>query len=198
MPSRRIEVCGGIASGKTTLATLLLQRGIRPVLEDYRTNPFWEQFNLSPKSVAFETELTFLLQHFHQMRSSISGIGVHDTSTLQDIAYADVNLSGKEYQLFRAVHQYVSFQLGEPKLIVELRCPAEVLMQRIARRKRLQERALEIGYIEKLNHAIARRAALMRGRSRVLTIDSDKIDFANDPSGIVLVSDLVQKALEQE
>ena len=66
----RIEICGGIASGKTTLANLLARSNIDPILEDFQTNLFWRAFYADPAGTAFETEITFLLQHYHQIKTA--------------------------------------------------------------------------------------------------------------------------------
>jgi deoxyadenosine/deoxycytidine kinase len=70
MPTKvlHIEVCGGIASGKTTFAGLMTRIGLKPVFEEFRTNPFWQAFYFDPAKYAFETEITFMLQHYHQIK----------------------------------------------------------------------------------------------------------------------------------
>ena len=65
----RIEICGGIASGKTSLAKLLEEHTIGTVIyEDFKVNPFWEAFYNNPGEYIFETELTFTLQHYHEIK----------------------------------------------------------------------------------------------------------------------------------
>ncbi|HRP37690.1 MAG TPA: deoxynucleoside kinase, partial [Candidatus Dojkabacteria bacterium] len=49
---QRIEICGGIASGKTTLANLLARLDIEPILENFQTNPFWQAFYNDPAGTA--------------------------------------------------------------------------------------------------------------------------------------------------
>ena len=51
----RIEICGGIASGKTTFAVLLNSLGYDPVYENFQSNPFWEAFYTVPEKYNFET-----------------------------------------------------------------------------------------------------------------------------------------------
>lgn len=65
----RIEICGGIASGKTTLAKLLEENGIgKAIYENFEKNPFWEAFYKNPSKYAFETEIAFTLQHYHEIK----------------------------------------------------------------------------------------------------------------------------------
>src|SRR5262245_59019820 len=92
---QRIEIAGGIASGKTTLARLLGQSGrIKAVHEQFRKNPFFEAFYRDPAGTAFETELTFLLQHYHLQRKAMRLDGSYcvDFSAVLDHAYACVTL----------------------------------------------------------------------------------------------------------
>jgi deoxyadenosine/deoxycytidine kinase len=58
---KRIEIAGGIASGKTTLARLLRKVGLQAIHEQFRKNPFFTAFYEDPGYTAFETEITFLL-----------------------------------------------------------------------------------------------------------------------------------------
>src|SRR5207302_1694437 len=67
----RIEICGGIASGKTTFASLFEQQA-KIIYEDFQAVPFWQDFYAAPAEHAFETELSFLLQHYHQVKRAQS------------------------------------------------------------------------------------------------------------------------------
>lgn len=67
----RVEFCGGIASGKTTLTKLLQIENLTSVFEDFGKNPFYRAFYHDPVGTAFETELTFLSQHYHLEKSVI-------------------------------------------------------------------------------------------------------------------------------
>jgi deoxyadenosine/deoxycytidine kinase len=71
MGTRRIEICGGIAAGKTTLCQNLQRSLGRAEFEDFTKNPFWARFYEEPDSYAFETEMTFLLLHYSQIKTAI-------------------------------------------------------------------------------------------------------------------------------
>lgn len=194
--ARRIEICGGIASGKTTLASALQDANLECHLEDYRANPFWEEFCKTPVVLAFETEISFLMQHYWQMRKPEVMAVVHDTSLIQDIAYADVNLAGRELALFRELHAYVSESLGPPKLVVHLICPANGLLRRIIARRRQEEQSLKLDYLERLNEAIAERVRRAATSMRVLSIDSAALDFASNATDRRRAIELVHEAID--
>ena len=120
--SMRIEVCGGIASGKTTFASLLSQLGFDPIYESFQSNPFWEAFYTVPVKYNFETEVCFMLQHYHQIkRQDPKGKKLAcDYSFLLDIAYAQMGLKGSKLKAFMTVYEEIAKELvDEAKLKLE-------------------------------------------------------------------------------
>jgi len=175
----RIEICGGIASGKTTLARLLRRAGFAPVLEEFRRNPFLGAFYANPTRYAIETELSFLLQHFHAIKKAASSrLGACDFSLVLDHAYAKVTLSAKEERQFERLLRWLVDQIGEAPLFVHLMCPPSVELARIRRRGRVRERGISIRYLADINEALA--DLLRPVRSNVLVLDSHKLNFAGD------------------
>lgn len=180
----RIEICGGIASGKTTLCKLVATAGYQSILENFHHNPFWSEFYRKPKVFAFETEITFLLQHYSQTKIAASKFAraVCDFAFLQDYAYAGINLEGAQLAVFHAVYGQVLDEISPPKLVIHLVCPAEEQLVRIRRRARPEESFIEPDYLEKLNRTIANGAMQFRAKAPILPIDSAANDFANDPA----------------
>ena len=181
--SKRVEICGGIASGKTTLAGVLDTVKSEATFEDFQSNPFWKLFYADPARYAFETEVTFLLQHFNQIKIATDrgGLFACDFSFLLDLGYADVNLSGGQYETFLAVYQEVQRSLSKPALVVHLRCGAHEELARIRGRRRPEERAIDTEYLSAINAVVERRVAEVADEVSVLDIDSERNDFANDP-----------------
>lgn len=180
----RIELCGGIASGKTTLAEALSVNGFRTTFEQFRENPFWRLFYERPKRFAFETEVTFLLQHYVQIKlaSEADGVYVIDSSIIQDKSYADLNLSHSEFEAFIDVCNVVERTIRTPPMLVHLTCPALRLLQRVKDRGRPEEAGISVDYLQQLNDAIGARINELPNQTKVLEIDSYKNDFAHDPS----------------
>ena len=120
----RIEICGGIASGKTTLAKLLSETGVESVLEDFSKNPFWELFYLNPGKYIFETEVTFTLQHYHEIKNAQEKYSrfICDFSSIIDLAYAKIGLEGNKLNIFESIYEEVISDIGQPYLIIYLRC----------------------------------------------------------------------------
>jgi len=193
----RFEIAGGIASGKTTLAKLLGLELENLSLEDFRSNPFWAKFYRDPKRYAFETEVTFHLQHYSQfLDAECSGRRtVCDTSLLLDLAYADVNLTGSKYETFLRVYQEVQASLQPPLAIVFLQCSPEEELRRVIERARSEEASVPLEYLSALNQALKRRVDEVRDRIKVIELDSEQLDFANIDSEKKKAKEVVLQAI---
>jgi deoxyguanosine kinase len=181
----RVEICGNIASGKTTLCQVLSKRKFLPIFEDFQTNPFFEDFYNDPIAYSFETEITFLLQHYHQIKKNkINTPILCDYSLLLDMAYADVNLSGNRLKVFFDVVEELQHEIGLPERIIHLVCPENVLLQRIIDRNREAETSITIDYLKALSKAISARIKNISKQTLVTTIDSHAINFTSGIGGI--------------
>lgn len=176
-----IEICGGIASGKTTLAIRLKELGFAVCFEDFQKNPFWEDFYHSPHEFAFETELTFTLQHYSLIKKARPQIWTcHDFSLVQDIAYADINLVQNKHKLFLAVAAELRKDIGYPNILVCLNCDEKNQMERIRARNRKPEQGISFDYLASLNDAIQNRVHQLEDNLHVITIDSSRFNFQTE------------------
>lgn len=179
----RIEICGNIAAGKTTLCDVLSARGASPIYENFKENPFWEVFYANPRLYAFETELTFMLQHYSAMKGcSGSSIYVCDYSLVLDLAYADVNLSGARLKLFERLADELEGEVGPPDLLIRLTCPEEVLLERIHNRAREAETTISLEYLQDIDRALSRRVANLS--VPVVFIDSHVCNYTVSSEGV--------------
>jgi deoxyadenosine/deoxycytidine kinase len=191
----RIEIIGNIASGKTTLANVLSNR-YESIFENFRANPFWEKFYECPDRYNFETEITFTLQHYHQIKLALAGGAdfVCDFSLLLDQSYADVTLSGTRYGTYIQVVKELEKEIGPPDTIVHLTCPEQRLMQRIQQRGRDTEKSITISYLRNLTSKINRELDKVSGAIRIIYIDSDCLDYANIQEDQKAVISVVESA----
>ena len=179
--SKRIEVCGGIAAGKTTFASLMKKINLNIIYEDFKKNPFWKAFYRNPGIYIFETEITFLLQHYHQIKDGIeSGKKfLCDFSFLLDLAYAKIGLTGTKLKAFECVYDEILNEVASPPLIVYLPCDAKTELERIRKRARDEESSINIDFLDSLNKALHKEVEKHQDTTPVITIDSGKKDFAN-------------------
>lgn len=181
----RIEICGNIASGKTTLCNGMSQKGYKSIYEEFHKNPFFDDFYEDPVAYSFETEVTFLLQHYNLIKKQkAESLLVTDYSLLLDMAYADVNLFGDKQKIFFEIVEELQKEIGLPTKIIHLVCPEEVLLKRIIRRSRDAETSITIDYLDSLSKAISLRVKDFAKQLPVITIDSNAVNFTSGIDGI--------------
>jgi deoxyguanosine kinase len=181
----RMEITGGIASGKTTFALLAEDICTEVILEDFRQNPFWEAFYANPGKYIFETEIAFSLLHYHQIKKQIekpSRIIACDFSFSLDLAYGRIGLKGSQLDALERVCSEIYTELGLPGLLVHLKCDAETELARIRKRGRAEESLINLEFLDRLNEAVEKEISLLRPKCPIMTIDSSAKDFANDES----------------
>ena len=176
----RIEIAGCIASGKTTLVGTLADCSIKGIYEDHTINPFWETFYTDPSSCAFETEISFLLQHYHfakQATASTEGVFLLDHSFELDMAYAEIGLEGSRKAVFASIYREIRSEIGLPRALVFITCSAEKALERIRARGRSIENNITLEFLTDLQRELERRVVAIAGSVPVVTIDSETTDF---------------------
>jgi deoxyguanosine kinase len=178
----RVEICGGIASGKTTLATVMQSAGHHTVFENFKLNPFIEKFYSDPEFYSFETEISFLLQHYSQIKTEArQAKGFFcDYSLLLDSSYAEVTLTPSHLKIFQDVYETVVSEILSSNLIIHLRCSAETQLDRIRQRNRSMESGITTQYLDLLNRRVDSAVKVEHPQCRILEIDSQALDFAHD------------------
>ncbi len=158
--------------------------GAASVFESFAANPFFEIFYSNPVRYAFETEVTYMLQHYSSIADAASikqSLVVADFSMALDLAYARVTLSPDDLKIFEQVYDHAVAKIGPPDLLIKLDCAPEVELARIRARARPAEKPIELDYLHRLN--IATEAVLDDARFRgqaVLRIDSGALDFRSE------------------
>lgn len=194
---KRIEICGGIASGKTTLTQAMQKAGYDTAFENFRLNPFIESFYSEPKFYSFETEISFLLQHYSQIKTEGRQRDVFtcDYSLYLDLSYAHVTLKPSHLEIFRTVYGTVLAEIGPPILLVHLRCSARTELERIRKRRREMESGISIQYLESINETLEKYVGEAGSGTKILEINSERLDFAHEVMVQREVTDLVVDAL---
>jgi len=191
----RIEICGGIASGKTTLAKLLEENMVGKVIyENFRINPFWKAFYENPSKYTFETEIAFTLQHYHEIKkNSDQDILITDYSFYLDLAYAKLGLQDKKLKIYLDLLEEIYNDISSENLLIYLNCNSSIELSRIKRRNRDVEQNIEVGFLEMLN------IELMEVIKNIdfIQIDSNEYDFANNLLDKENVLNKIKKALNK-
>src|SRR6266478_1116125 len=126
-----VEGCVGV--GKTTLATRLASaRKSTLVLEEFDKNPFLEEFYLDPTENVFETEMEFLLLHYHQLKNlSKTRETITDFTFIKDMVFAQTNITDEaEKEIFIELYQFLLARLPKPDLIIYLKGSDDLIIER--------------------------------------------------------------------
>jgi len=180
-----ICVEGVIGAGKTSLSQILSQRyNWELMLEDFESNPFLTDFYKDRESVAFQTELWFLLQRYRQILRTLTEIDlfhpvvVSDYMFMKQRMFCMVNLDENEQKLFNDMERTFREYIPSPEFVIYLRTSTEKLMQRINRRDRDFEKNISTDYIEKLNNSYEDFFRHYK-TSPLCVINTDSLDFVN-------------------
>jgi deoxyadenosine/deoxycytidine kinase len=157
---RYIAVEGPIGAGKTSLAEILsAQLGARLVCENPGENPFLGSFYRDPKRFALSTQLFFLLARYGQQAEFLQG-GlfeqggvVSDYLFAKDRLFATLTLSPDELALYDRVYQSLRPRVAAPDLVVYLQARTDVLLARIDKRGRVEEKTIRSDYVRDVARA---------------------------------------------
>jgi deoxyadenosine/deoxycytidine kinase len=158
-PPGFLVIEGPIGVGKTSLVQrLALHFGSETLLEGAEGNPFLQRFYDNPREAAFPAQLYFLFQRSQQMhdlqqQDMFRQRLVADFMLEKDRLFARINLDVEELKLYEQVYERMTLQAPAPDLVVYLQAPVDVLMARIRKRARTQERTIERAYLQRLCEA---------------------------------------------
>ncbi len=177
-----IAVEGPIGVGKTSLAQALgREMSARLVLEEAAGNPFLPRFYQDAEKYAFPVQLYFLLTRYNQQRDLaqrdlFTQATVADYLFAKDRIFARLNLGEEEFGLYQQVYRLLDARMVKPDLVVYLAARAEVLAERLRKRKREFERFITFEYLERVSAAY-RDFFFYYDETPLLVVDCSEIDF---------------------
>lgn len=147
---------GCIGAGKTTLTNYFAHKfKCTKLLEQYEKNPFLHSFYLG-EDVKFETELTFLLIHYSQIKKALDKtqdtIILCDFSLEKDLVYAQLNLNKNEYNQFEQLYNYLTKKIHYESYIIYIDISVDILKRRIFQRGRSYEIDTDPLYFQQINN----------------------------------------------
>jgi deoxyguanosine kinase len=144
-----VSIEGSIGAGKSTTAKFVADRlGWGVAHEETTKHPFLADFYNDPGRYAIETEIGFILLHYHQLKLLPTDENfVADFSPGKDLVFARMNLRASELELFEQVYAALPGAMGKPALAVFIDLPLGVLQQRIADRGRPYEIGVTANYL---------------------------------------------------
>lgn len=178
---------GNIGAGKTTLASMLAKDfNAKLILEQFADNPFLPKFYQNPERYSFPLELSFLADRYKQIKNEVLNLDLFHSFLIADYyfaktaIFAENNLSGDEYHLFRTIFDIIFESMPKPDLYVYLHADTNKLLKHISKRGRDYEQNIDTQYLEKISHGYFHFFKKIDSFP-ILVIDTNSIDFVNNP-----------------
>ena len=198
-----IAIAGNIGAGKTTLTKMLARYyGWEPRFESVSFNPYLEDYYGDIKRWAFCLETYFLKERYKDMLAiqQASHTIVQDRSIFEGVYvfvrnnYERGDLSERDFETFMELFDLMKSQMKMPDLMIYLRKSVPALITQIQKRGRDYEQTMQIDYLKDLNDKYE---DFIYGKyeGRVLVIESDGMDFENNPTDFRKVIDRVDAEL---
>jgi deoxyguanosine kinase len=194
-----IAIEGNIGAGKTTLAKRLASDyNSRLILEQFAENPFLPKFYENPEKHAFPLELSFLAERYQQLKNELGNHDlfkpniVSDYFFLKSLIFAQANLGNDEFGLYSKLFHIINGSLPKPDLFVYLYHSIERLQENIKKRGREYEQNIASDYLLKIQTAYFEFIKQL-GDLRILIIDVNNVDFANNNEHYQRLYDLINQ-----
>ncbi len=196
MAKHLVLVAGNIGVGKTSLTERLGSRlGWWTGYESVSDNPYLSDFYADMRAWAFHLQIFFLghradqyLEAARDPRSAILDRSIYEDAHIFARALQHIgNVSERDYLSYRHLYELVVNSLPAPDLLIYLRAPVPVLMERIHKRARNMETGITSEYLGLLDSFYDEWIAAF-DLCPVLTIHTDNLDFVHQPQALDLVS----------
>ena len=203
MTKRLALVAGNIASGKTSLTDRLGARlSWQTAYESVADNPYLADFYEDMGQWSFHLQVFFLghraeqhLELARHPRSAIADRSIYeDAHIFARALYHMGNLSERDYQAYRQVYDMVVANLPRPDLLLYLKAPVPVLLERIGARGRAIEHGITAEYLSLLETFYAEWLQSF-DLCPVLTIRTDDLDFVHRVEHLDIVVQRIQDRL---
>lgn len=203
MVNRLVLIAGNIGAGKTSLTERLGTRlGWQTAYESVADNPYLADFYADMKQWSFHLQIFFLGHRAeqHHLLANTPGSAIADRSIYED-AYIFARalhhmgqISERDYHAYRRVFDLIVAHLPRPDLLLYLKCPVPVLLERIQFRGRESEAGIRADYLSLLESFYDEWLQTF-DLCPVLTIPTQNLDFVHKPHHLDIVVSRIQDKL---
>lgn len=149
---------GCVGAGKSSLTNYFAYTLKCPkIIETYEINPFIKRF-YEGADIKFETELSFLLIHYSQIKEMMR---IHTDKTIfcdfsieKDLVYAEMNLPDKQLRIFEETYNYIIDEVGLPESVIYIDLSLNIIRRRIFQRGRQYEIDMNPKYFKDYNDRV--------------------------------------------
>ena len=200
MAKHLVLVAGNIGAGKTTLTERIGAR--LGWYESVTDNPYLSDFYGDMHAWSFHLQVFFLghradqyLEASRDSRSAILDRSIYEDAHIFARALHHMgNLGERDYLAYRRLFEVVVNGLPRPDLLIYLKAPVPVLMDRIRKRARNMETGITPDYLSLLDSFYSEWLGAF-DLCPVLTIQTGDLDFAHHPDHLDLVVQRIQDKL---
>jgi len=203
MTKRMILLAGNIGTGKTSLTERLGARlDWKTAFESVSDNPYLPDFYADMSAWSFHLQIFFLghradqyLELANSPQSAILDRSIYEDAYIFARALNHMsNLNERDYLSYRRVFDLLVSKLPAPDLLIYLRAPVTVLMERIQRRGREIESGISSEYLTLLE-TFYNEWLQTFDVCPVLTIRTDDLDFVHKERHLEMVINRIQDKL---
>ncbi|WP_090604478.1 deoxynucleoside kinase [Parapedobacter koreensis] len=198
-----IAIVGNIGAGKTTLTQLLANHlKWEPQFEAVDDNPYLEDFYSDMKRWAFNLQIYFLnsrFRHIVQLQRKETNL-IQDRTIYEDAYIFAENLydmglmSARDFENYSNIFESIISYIKPPDLLIYLRASVPTLVENIQTRGREYEANIRLDYLSKLNTKYEKWIKNYKD-GKLLILDKDKLDFANNPEDMGFVLQKIETEL---
>jgi deoxyadenosine/deoxycytidine kinase len=203
MAKHLVLVAGNIGAGKTSLTERMGARlGWRTGYESVTDNPYLTDFYADMHSWSFHLQIFFLghrgeqyLEAARDPRSAILDRSIYEDFYIFARALHHMgNLAERDYLSYHRLFELVVNSLPLPDLLIYLKAPVPVLMNRIRKRARNMETGISTDYLTLLDNFYDEWLEPF-DLCPVLTVRTDDLDYVHQPKHLDTVVQRIQDKL---
>ena len=175
--------------------------GWTPKYESVTYNPYLEDYYKDIERWSYNLETYFLAQRFQDLLeiAKSDDVIIQDRTILEGVHIfvannkAMGNLSDRDYDTYMQLFNLMMSMVREPDLLIYLKSSVPHLVSQIQKRGRDYEKSISIEYLSNLNDRYDDWIADYKGK--ILTIETDNLDFENRPEDFSQITDKIDAML---
>jgi deoxyadenosine/deoxycytidine kinase len=196
---KHIAIAGNIGAGKTTLTKILAKHfNWSPHYEDVENNPYLNDFYNDMHRWSFNLQIYFLNSRLKQLVDIQRGnqVVIQDRTIYEDAYIFAPNLhemqlmSKRDFENYKNFFETLKSMVNPPDLLIYLKASVPTLVGQIQKRGREYEENIRLDYLKRLNEYYNNWLDKYED-GRLLVIDIDKINYADNKDDLAKVIDMV-------